>query len=168
MLWWALIIKRSLTVPPSHRLLHFCHSLLSQGWVSVGASCQQMVGSNPGKFANEGLSLLEPAGSSTSFLLAALFFTSQESSSGQNMCSIAAGLSRKAFFSSETQFYSVLLDRYTSRDEKNLQRSPVWLNKNALLFFSHCTEAVLFRFCRQAGYEHANACTDFIVIVSYH
>lgn len=73
-----------------------------------------MVGSNPGKFANEGLSLLEPAGSSTSLLLAALFFTRQESSSGQNMCSIVAG----KLFSGKTHFCSVLLDRWTRGDEK--------------------------------------------------
>lgn len=73
-----------------------------------------MVGSNPGKFANKGLSLLEPAGSSTSLLLAALFFTSQEGSSGQNMCSTVAG----KLFAGKTHFCSVLVDRCTPGDEK--------------------------------------------------
>lgn len=36
-LWWTLIIKISLTMPPFHQLLRFCHSLLSQEWVSVGS-----------------------------------------------------------------------------------------------------------------------------------
>lgn len=79
----------------------------------LGASCQQTVGSNPGKFANEGLSLPEPAGLSTGLLLAALLLASQESSSGQNVCSIAPGLNRNFFFSCEKQFYSVLLNRCT-------------------------------------------------------
>lgn len=72
----------------------------------LGASCQQMVGSNSGKFANKGLSLLQSAGSSIN-LLAALLFTSQESSSGQNMYSMLAVQSRKTFFSDETQFYLI-------------------------------------------------------------
>lgn len=105
MLWWTSIIKRSLTIAPSHELLCFCHSLLSLQWV-LGASCQQMVGSNSGKFANKGLSPLQPAGSSIN-LLAALLFTSQESSSGQNMYSVLAVQSRKTFFSDE----KVLLNR---------------------------------------------------------
>lgn len=78
-----------------------------------------MVGSNSGKFANKGLSPLQPAGSSIN-LLAALLFTSQESSSGQNMYSILAVQSRKTFFSVET----VLLERGTPGHAKKVSMVP--------------------------------------------
>lgn len=87
------------------------------GWM-LGASCPQMVGSNSGKFANKGLSPLQPAGSSIN-LLAALLFTSQESSSRQNMYSILAVQSRKTFFSDETQFYLI-------GALQDLQKPPPW------------------------------------------
>lgn len=122
MLCWTLITKRSLTMPPSCQLLHFRLSLLSQEWV-VGSKLSADGRQQSWQVCKWGI-FPAVAGSSTSLLLAALLFTSQEISSSQNMHLIVPGLST-IFSLVKPSFFLFCLIGALQEMQKPLQGSPM-------------------------------------------